>query len=232
VNRSLLESVRGLIARTYRIRCGLEEIGPFVIGDRGLRRLYVAPGGGHVVSSALGEGARTLVRETEGGVAACVYFPDAMIRQLEIFPPQHGVCDENVDAFSTFVEEIDHLLVIAERALGGRPVSLFELELHANVSKYLVLARFLAGREDRLLEGRRAWLRGRLFDGVAYDEPDPEVRSRYRDAARWAARLLDRLPALDAVTGVALLRRFHTAGADGKLRLIAALERGRPEAPT
>ena len=32
---SLLESVRGLIERTYRIRSGLTEIGPFVIGDLG-----------------------------------------------------------------------------------------------------------------------------------------------------------------------------------------------------
>jgi hypothetical protein len=225
LSRSLLESVRDLIARTYRIRCGLDEIGPFVIGDRGLRRLYAGADGGHVVSSARGEGAKTLVRETGDGVAACIYFPDAMIRQLESFPPQRGVGHENVDAFSTFVEEIDHLLVIAERTRGARPVSRFELELHANVSKYLVVARFLAGSAPRLAESRRVWLRRRLFDGVDYDEPDPQARTRYRDAARWAARLLDRLPGHDPAATVALLRRFHAAPIAGKLRLIDRLGR-------
>jgi hypothetical protein len=221
VSVSLLESVRGLIERTYRIRSGLPEIGPFVIGDLGWRRLYEAPQGDLPIRSAGGEGARTLVRETAEGIAASIYFPDAMIRQLEAYPPQRGLREENLAAFAAFVEEIDHLLVIAERCLETRPVSLFELELHANVTTYLVLARFLAGSSSRLSARGRIWLRRRLFDEVHFRDDDADARDRYRDAARWAVRLLDHLELLGSADRVDALRRFHSADVPAKLRLIS-----------
>jgi hypothetical protein len=217
--------VGGLIERTYRLQTGLAELAPFVIGDRGYRRLYVAPADGQRIGCPDGQGARTLVRETADGVTGCIYFPDAMIRQLEAYPPQCGVREENLAPFATFVEEIDHLLVIAERSLERRPVSLFELELHANLSKYLVLARFLAGRRPRMGDRQRFWLRHGLFDGVTFSDADPAVRERYREAALWAVRLIDGLAAEDPAATVEALRRFHSADVPGKLRLITDLQR-------
>ena len=64
-------------------------------------------------------GARTLVRETREGLRACIYYPDGMIRRLELFPPQRGLGDENVDAFADLVEELDHLLLLAERSAAA-----------------------------------------------------------------------------------------------------------------
>jgi hypothetical protein len=223
VRRSLLDAVRGLLERTYRMRSAVGDLGDFVIGDAGYDALYHRDRDARAVPSADGQGAKTLVRDTADGVAACIYFPDAMIRRLEAYPPQWGVQAENLAAFATFVEEIDHLLVIAERSLGQRPVSLFELELHANVSKYLVLARFVAGASGRLRPERRFWLRRRLFDDVRFCDEDPGVRARYRDAARWAVRLLDGLSALAPGRGIEVLRRFHAAPVPAKLRLISDL---------
>jgi hypothetical protein len=37
---SLLERVQGLLERTYRMETGVDDIGRFVIGDEGYRRLY------------------------------------------------------------------------------------------------------------------------------------------------------------------------------------------------
>jgi hypothetical protein len=219
---SLLETVGGLLERTYRLRSGLDELGRFVIGDAGYRALYGADAGAGVAGSAA-RGARTLVRETAEAVRVCVYFPDALIRALEAHPPQRGLGEENLDAFSTFVEEIDHLLVIAESARLFKPVSLFELELHANVSKHLVLARYLAGRTGGLAPDERIWLHRRLFDGPPFDHGDPDVDRRYRDAVRWAVRLIERLRRLEAAVGIEILRRFHAAGAAGKLELIERL---------
>jgi hypothetical protein len=222
---SLLESIRGLLQRTYRIRSGLSDLAPFVIGDEGYSRLYVEAGGRREVPTAGARGARTLVRETGEGVAACIYFPDGLIRGLETHPPQHGLDERNVDAFADFVEEIDHLLVIAERSRQGRPISLFELELHADVSKYLVLARFLAGRSGRLGPASRIWLRRRLFEADRGLDEDPASRDRYRDAARWAVGFLRNTDSLAPVSRIAALRRFHAADATGKLELIARLVR-------
>jgi len=219
----LLEVVRGLLERTFHMRSGLDALAPFVIGDRGYHVLYGSGRPAHGVGSPEGQGAKTLVRETADGVAACIYFPDALIDRLESHPPSRGVGQENLLEFATFVEEIDHLLMIAERSRDGRPVSLFELELHANVSKHLVLTRFLAGAAPRLAAERRLWLRHALFHGVHYCDDDPETRQRYRDAARWAIRLLDGLTGLDAERCVARLRRFHVADVPSKLRMIAGL---------
>jgi len=230
VSEPLLEVVRGLIERTYRLRTGLTEIGPFVIGDAGYRLFYATGTGERAIGSAEGGEAKTLVREGTDGVTACIYFPDAMIRHLESHPPLRGIGEENVGAFATFVEEIDHLLLIAERSLGRRPVSLFELELHANVSKYLVLARFLAGRTGRLGEDGRRWLRHRLFPGVEFCDEDQAVRERYHDAERWAVRLLDGLDGLDGLhraERLEVLRQFHLAEPGAKLRLISTLGRSR-----
>ncbi len=220
---TLLETVRGLLERTYRIRTGLAELGPFVIGDRGYGELYRSPRGALDIGSAAVRSAKTLVREAGGGTAVCVYLPDSLIHCLEAFPPQHGLGTENLDAFATFVEEIDHLLVVAERALQRRPVSLFALELHANVSKYLVLARFLAGSRDSLEPSRQQWLRHRLFDAMRFSDEDPAVRDRYRDAARWARRLLNGIAPLSRAERVDALRQFHTSSLSEQLRQISHL---------
>jgi hypothetical protein len=223
VKQTLLETVRGLLERTYRIRSGLAGLGSFVIGDRGYVELYGTSRGELDVRSAVDSSAKTLVREIAGGTAVCVYFPDALIRRLEAHPPQHGLGAENLDAFATFVEEIDHLLVVAERARHRRPVSLLELELHANVSKYLVLARFLAGSRGSLAQERRLWLRYRLFERVRFCDEDPVVRERYRNAARWAGRMLNGLSPLRRTESVEALRQFHRFGLDEKLRQISRL---------
>lgn len=211
---SLLDTIRGLLERSYRMQTGLGTLDPFVIGDRG----YGAMNG------RAGHGARTLVRETADGVRAAIYFPDDLIRRLERYPPQRGIGDENVDEFATFVEEIDHLLVLADRQTEGRPSTLFELELHANVSKHLVLSRFLAGTgRPRLSPDERLWLRHHLFDKNRFCDEDSSVRSRYRDARRWALRLLDALPRFGMRHRIDALRAFHAASAAGKLELIGRL---------
>lgn len=220
----LLASVAGLLRRTYRIEREVPSPAAFVIGDRGLRRFYADADGVRVAGTAAeGEGARTMVRETGEGVRAAIYLPDAMVRALEADPPQRGVHERNVDAFATFVEEVDHFLCIADRAVLGRPVSLFELELHANVSKRLVVARFLAGRSGRLSERKRVWLEWHLFHKGTWSDPDPAVRQRYADASRWALRFLGRCASLDARERLEALRAFHRASASGKIRLIEGM---------
>lgn len=222
-SKSLLETTQGLLERTYGMRRVVNDVGAYVIGDHGYRRFYAAAQPVEVPASVPGSDARTLVRETEEGVKVCVYYPNELIRGLERNPPQHGVFDANVDAFATLVEELDHLLCIAERVDEGRPVSLFELELHANVSKHLVLSRFLAGSGNRVGAGRKAWLRYHLFFKGSFVDDEPGVRQRYRDASRWGLRFLTGLERLPVCGRIEALRRFHRTGVTGKTRLIEKL---------
>ena len=213
----LLDTLCGLLRRTYALTAPLLPIGRYVIGDAGLRALY--PKGEQEVRSGGGAGARLLVRDSGSGVRACIYYPDAMIRCLEDKPPQRGLDEDNVDAFAVLVEELDHLLVAAERVHAGRGVSLLELETQANVSKDLVLSRFLARRGRRLDKNRRAWLRYHLFDARTYCDDDPEIRHRYDEASRLALRFLRSLEQLPQGRRVETLRRFHRASLTGKLEL-------------
>jgi len=216
---SLLDVLCALLRRTYALSAPMLPIGCYVIGDRGLRALY--PNGEQCARSSAGDGARLLVRESSSGLRACIYYPDAMIQRLEAKPPQHGIDEDNVEAFAVLVEELDHFLVAAERAHAGRGVSLLELELQANVSKDLVLSRFLTGRGRRLNPARRAWLRQQLFHERNYNDADPEVRTRYEEASRLALRFLGTIAGISSRERIDRLRRFHRAPLAEKLTLSA-----------
>ena len=228
---SLLHVLQDLLERTYRMNTGIADVGRFVIGDEGYRLLYGAnlPSSAGQRSQAARSarsavtGARVLVRDGPGPIAVRIYYPDALIAHLEAFPPERGIGDENIDDFAAFVEELDHFLIIAERARLRRPVSLLELELHANVTKFLVCALFLARRGARpakaqLEAHRRAWLLWHLFEKANFSEPDPDVRARYCEASRFARRFIDRLERQTRPHArLALLRAFHDAPPHEKL---------------
>jgi len=231
----LIQSLQALLERTYRMETGIADAAAFVIGDQGYRELYGAasraphaPSADTVGSAGPGgAGARVLVREGSGSVAACIYYPDALIRGLEERPPTQGLTDANIDAFATFVEELDHFLLLAERVRLGRPVTLLELEMHANVTKFLVCALFLTagrgrGRRAPLPALDRVWLLWHLFEKVTFAEPDPQVQARYRAAARFARRFLDNLDEVGTPAArLERLRLFHDATHEQKLAALA-----------
>jgi hypothetical protein len=204
----LLCRIHRLIEASYDWATGIADLSEYLVGDEGYRRLY----GQRVLVEEVGAPlppARTLVRWEGGETRACIYLPDSLVSHLEARNPLRSLDDRNVEAFSTLVEELDHLLMLAWCSRHGRPVRLLELEFHANVTKYLVLAHFLGrltGR-SRLSTGQRSWLRDRLFsrsgEGLA-----PPLASRYRVAARLACRFLGRLEPVASEERVRILRRF------------------------
>ena len=232
---SLLETLQRVIERTYDLDTGVTDIGRFVIGDQGFRALY---GRWHdagliretvadpptAAGSASGT-ARTLVREQDGGLALSIYYPDALVRCLEGNDPTRRLDDGNVDSFNTLVEELDHFLVIADRFRSQGVVSLMDLELHANVTKYLVLKMFVGKlrRASRLAPVDAAWVRQQIFDRGEFVAEDPNVRARYREASRLAARYVGALDGLAPAPRVAALRRFHRMPPQAKVAHINAV---------
>jgi hypothetical protein len=234
---SLLESLQSVIERTYDLETGVGDIGRFVIGDAGYRALYggmeqqgriirrVAEPVGSAFAHGDAPGARTLLREAGSRLAVCIYYPDSLVSCLERHDPTRGLDDRNVDAFAVLVEELDHFLMIAERWRRGAEMSLLDLELHANVTKYLVLKLFVARmrRLSRLPAADKAWIRFHLFEKGNYVDPDPAVRQRYRDAARLAALYASALDAMPRAERLSELRRFHRLSPQGKQCRIASL---------
>ena len=235
---SLIESLQRLIERTYDLRTGVTDIGRFLIGDDGFRCIYGAldeaglirdkvlqGGGGSPIASGASSGAaRLLMRTRDEGLAVSLYLPDSLVACLERNDPTRGIDDGNVDAFNTLVEELDHFLVIADRWNTRGVVSLLDMELHANITKYLVLKMFVAKlrRTQRLASDDALWVRRQVFEAGEFVEPDPEVRSRYRDAARFGARYAAHLDAMPRTARLPELRRFHRMTPQEKVAHILA----------
>ena len=231
---SLLAALQGIIERTYDLQTGISDIGRYVIGDEGYRRIYgpLAAGGGVVEKVGAGyvasgePGARTLVRDDGAGtLALSIYYPDHLIECLESNDPTRRLDDGNVDAFAAFVEELDHLLVIADRHRSNGVISLLDLELHANVTKYLTLRLFVGKlrRARRLSTTDVAWIRFHLFEKGEFVQADPEVRARYQDATRLASLYVRRLDMMAPSLRPGALRRFHRMTPQEKIGHIGAM---------
>jgi hypothetical protein len=205
---SLLARLQSLIESTYDWTTGIHNLAQYVVGDYGYRIFYA---GQEILEELPGEevGPRTLVTWRGGPVRLGVYYPDALVRHLEAINPLNEISDRNVVAFSLLVEELDHLLMLAWCARHGRDVRLMELEFHANVTKYFVLAHFLgrATRRARLTSAQRQWIHRHLFWGIGEGLPEPQ-NHRYRVAARLALRYVRSLENLAGMERLTVLRRF------------------------
>src|SRR2546422_7095992 len=202
-SRSRVDVLKSLIERTYGIPAVIGDLAPFIVGDQGYRMFYAEPG-----QESEEAGARILVRDMGKPLRAALYCPDSLVRHLETFNPLKGLGDVNIEAFAVLVEEIDHILTLASRASERRPISLLELEHHANITKYLAVMHFLGKQTGRrrVAEPLRQWARHHLFEG--YSGKQGAAERRYKEAAR--------LPRQD-------LRNFETPAPRGRRGEIRAL---------
>lgn len=158
-------------------------------------------------ASADGQREVLLVKESDVALELALLVPAAA--------PRAGAND----LWLQLLEGVSHFVFVAERARTGLPATQLELELQAEVDKFVFLALEpgLAHRESALELHRRLFSEPSFLHG-----PDTELGRRYRLAhdlaARLAARLLERRPAEVR----ALLRRFYRAGQTEKIALARA----------
>ncbi len=128
--------------------------------------------------------------------------------------------DHNFGDFLLAVEGVSHFIYAIQCARAERPVSQLELELQAEVDKYVTC--LLAIGPDA-----SAPLRRRLFDDPAYEpDLDHDERDRYRaandNASRYAAWLEGEFVARSKIPEMlGELRRFYRSGLAAKLGQIA-----------
>lgn len=212
----LLLTLKAIIERSYGMATIIDDLAPYIIGDAGYRlRFGTGPGDLSPLPRA-----RLLVRDGGPGVRAALYYPDSLVRHLERFNPLAGVDDVNIEAFAVLVEELDHLLTIASRSAEQRPISLLELEHHANVTKCLVVLHFLARQTGRrrVSAPLRGWVRHHLLGRFA--TAVGEDGERYRSAARMAGTYLDYLDSLPPAERPAELQAYQRRPFSETLRLV------------
>jgi hypothetical protein len=125
-----------------------------------------------------------------------------------------SITDERLQLF----EGVSHFVYLAERARIDLPMTELELELQAEVDKFVLLA--FDG--EHLVPERTDAVRRALYDGGQYLDPaDSERGARYRLANALAARLCSGLPR--ARQGARdFLGRFYRSGQADKIRLARA----------
>lgn len=176
----------------------------------GLERLYrldrSADVDDFVTPAERGEREALFVREAEDGVL-----------EMRLRLP---LLAGGLDPVCQIIEGVSHFVYLADRAARKREATQLELELQAEVDKYVVLAASVEGFDE--VASRQ--LRARLYDQVTFaHDADTELGERYRIANDYARRFTARLER-DYVSRAryaelhAELRRFFHFGQGEKLR--------------
>jgi hypothetical protein len=158
------------------------------------------------------------LRDHDGELEILLYLPRAAVQR------DAGAPAPSFDELCQVIEGVSHFLFLAERARRELPTTHLELELQAEVDKYLLLSHDAAGFHP----ARAARVRAQLFEKVTYvHSADTERGARYRMANDLAARFTRRLETLFARHGRgepmrAVLRRFYGAGQAEKIGLAQA----------
>jgi hypothetical protein len=127
--------------------------------------------------------------------------------------------EAELDTLCQIIEGVSHFVYVVERARTLRGTTQLELELQAEVDKWVVLGASMCPFDA----GRSAALRTQLYERVVF-EHDGELGERYRVANDTANRFVRRLereyvgPARYGELRVEL-RRFFQVGQEEKLRL-------------
>ena len=201
---------RGLEA-LYRVDTGV-EVGDFVVGAE-QRDALVA---------ARRPREQLLVCEADGELGLALFICPRALANLASHDPARRLGDHNLGDFLLVVEGVSHFIYAIRCARAERPVSQLELELQAEVDKYVTC--LLTTDPDPDVS---AALRRRLFGDAIYDaDLDRDEHARYRaandNAQRYAAWLEHAFVARRRIPDMlAELRRFYRLGLAAKLAAIA-----------
>lgn len=164
-----------------------------------------------------------LLTENDGALELALFVDDRTLANLVANDPRERLGDHNLQDFLHAVEGVSHFVYVAWRARHDRPVSPFELELQAEVDKYVTCLLTMWSQAG----GPPPDLRERLFDRFELEpDLDAEERERYlaanSNARAYAAALEARFVARGQLLEMlAELRRFYRLGAQQKLARIA-----------
>jgi hypothetical protein len=152
---------------------------------------------------------------------------DAVELALQLPTAATGACGPvGLDGLCQLIEGVSHFVLVAERARRELPTTQLELELQAEIDKFVILSG-AAGDGVPELPAVRA-MRRRLFEGVRFIHPcGTEKGDRYRLAHRLALRMVKvferRYVARAQVVEMRrALRSFYRLGQTAKLSFAAA----------
>jgi hypothetical protein len=210
----LLRRLESMLHELYALEVGY-AVSDFLITDPELARSLDC--GGRAVDEKL------LIAEADGEADVALYLERELLERLDRHDPLAKLDSANLADFWAALEGVSHFTYYAWNAAHDKAVSLFELELQAEVDKFVTTGMLLREQTGREPNGLHGW----LFDSptLAAELADDE-RERYRRANRYAAKYCRRLvPTLagdDEAAAQRELRRFYRLSQSSKLAHIDA----------
>lgn len=163
---------------------------------------------------------KLLVSQDGDEVQLALYLDGDILDALAEDCPLDELHRDNFEEFLLALEGVSHFLYMSWNASRDRGVTLLELEMQAEVDKY-VLASALFSRQRKSGSCERVWRC--LFDSPVFDETlDGEARARYEDASHYAGRFCFKLEnsylkQRREAEMVAELRKFYRLTQTGKI---------------
>ena len=208
----LLPKLESMLRELYALEIGY-AVSDFLITDAAVASSLDA--GGRKVDEKL------LIAESNGEADVALYLEQELLDRLARHDPLTHLDHDNLGDFWSALEGVSHFTYYAWNAARDKSVSLFELELQAEVDKFVTTGILLREQRGREPSGLHGW----LFDSPTLAaELDDEERERYRRANRYAAKYCSRLTA-GMVGGEAVqseLRHFYRLSQASKVAHIDA----------
>ncbi len=180
------------------------DVRQFLITDETLAQLL----SNGINSARTGE--TLLMCEEDDGLSLSLYLDSEILSRLESANPLDELRAEQLDDLCKVIEGLSHFNYVVWKASQDRTVSLLELELQAEVDKFVSTMHLAREQRDPDMLNE---LFQRLFDMVRFrHDLDEEQSARYRAANDYAARFCRRLrPGIleDSEGALAELRRFY-----------------------
>jgi hypothetical protein len=214
----LLNELQQLIGRTYDLDAQ-PAVADFVITCPALARSLGLP------AAAASSPEQVLVADGGDTLDLAVYLDEEMLARLQAEDPLAALHDGNLADFWTALEGVSHFVFLAWNAAWDRQTTRLELELQAEVDKFVLTAMLVASQFGGRVPGRlHEWLFERPRPA---EHLDASERAVYGSANRFAAQYCRELMSgfLDRGSDGSLmpeLRRFYRLSRRRKLRRIVA----------
>ena len=174
----MLRDLQSMLSRINGIEQAL-DVHDFLVTDAVLIKALEADADARATTE------KVLVQQSEDEVGMTLYLDRELLDRLRSRDPRRRLGQSNLADFCTVLEGISHFNYIAWNAAADKSVTLMEVEMQAEVDKY-VGAKLLSEQQNTTLGDRIfAW----LFDDPTFDANlDPDELSRYQNASRYAGR--------------------------------------------
>ena len=126
----LLRDLQQQLALLYDL-CVVQDVRDYLVTDAGLLHALTHGVSGRDVDEKL------ILVEDEEGMAVALYLDAALLERLEEADPRRSLGGHNLADFWTVLEGISHFNYFAWNAALDKQVTLLELEMQAEVDKYL-----------------------------------------------------------------------------------------------